>query len=220
MPRTPASPRTEKPRRHSRLYVLLGVSRSAGPDEIKRAYRAKAKVAHPDGGGSVDDFAAVNRAYRVLADPKAREKYDATGEIDEGEPDTAEARALNQISWLLVRVLFAERDLTGLDVVAILKQALTDRIAKAEAALALQQRARKRLKKMKGRFHATSGEHNALSGMLDWQGEYVGKRAAALEGEIADMKRAQQILADYRYQPEAAPVMARPDGWLHVAGDH
>ena len=60
-------------------YDVLGVSRGAGADEIKRAYRQLARRYHPD--ISSDDrgtaFLEVARAYEVLRDPTRRRSYDA-----------------------------------------------------------------------------------------------------------------------------------------------
>jgi molecular chaperone DnaJ len=60
-------------------YDVLGVSRDAGADEIKRAYRQLARRYHPDISG--DDrgavFLEVSRAYEVLGNPSRRRSYDA-----------------------------------------------------------------------------------------------------------------------------------------------
>ncbi len=61
-------------------YSVLGVSRSAGPEEIKSAWRAMAKAVHPD--MNKDDpqanarFTEAGKAYDVLRDPKKRSQYD------------------------------------------------------------------------------------------------------------------------------------------------
>lgn len=61
------------------LYEVLGLARGAIPDEIKKAYRAAVKHAHPDRGGSDAAFTAVQRAYEVLNDPGRRAAYDEFG---------------------------------------------------------------------------------------------------------------------------------------------
>lgn len=58
-------------------YEVLGVSRGAPPEVIKAAYRAHAKVKHPDRDGGGDEFATVTAAYQVLSDPDQRRQHDA-----------------------------------------------------------------------------------------------------------------------------------------------
>lgn len=65
-------------------YAVLGVSREASPDEIKRAYRKLARQHHPDANqedpNAADRFKEVTRAYEVLSDPDKRQRYDMFGD--------------------------------------------------------------------------------------------------------------------------------------------
>ena len=80
------------------LYGNLEVPNTASPAEIKRAYRRKAKTAHPDTpGGSSEKFQKLTRAYLVLSDPARRSKYDATGDIDEQTVDNTLSQAVSVI---------------------------------------------------------------------------------------------------------------------------
>jgi curved DNA-binding protein len=60
----------------SNYYDVLGVSRTATTDEIKRAYRKLASQHHPDRGGDTAKFQEIEAAYRTLSDEQKRAEYD------------------------------------------------------------------------------------------------------------------------------------------------
>ncbi|XP_071723520.1 chaperone protein dnaJ A6-like isoform X2 [Rutidosis leptorrhynchoides] len=71
------------PRRTSdntKYYDVLGVSKTAIPDELKKAYKKAAIKNHPDKGGDPEKFKEVAQAYEVLSDPEKKEIYDQYGE--------------------------------------------------------------------------------------------------------------------------------------------
>ncbi|MFN8016072.1 MAG: molecular chaperone DnaJ [Acidimicrobiia bacterium] len=65
------------------FYELLGVSRNADANEIKKAYRAQARKYHPDANQNdpeaEEQFKAISVAYEVLSDPEKRARYDQFG---------------------------------------------------------------------------------------------------------------------------------------------
>lgn len=67
------------------FYEILGVSKSASKDEIKKAFHKLAHKYHPDKtGGDEAKFKEVNEAYQVLSDDKKREEYDTYGSVGAG----------------------------------------------------------------------------------------------------------------------------------------
>ncbi|MGE0796060.1 MAG: J domain-containing protein, partial [Acidimicrobiia bacterium] len=110
------------------LYDVLGVTVTATPDELRQAYRDRARQLHPDrvrarGGRDTDAIGAamreVNEAWRVLRDPAARLAYDRTllpspgpdDELDEldrpfrgrpAEPGDVVVTLVRALPWVLV----------------------------------------------------------------------------------------------------------------------
>ena len=62
-------------------YEVLGISKGASADEIKKAFRKLAVTYHPDKeGGDEAMFKEINEAYEVLKDQQKRQRYDQFGQ--------------------------------------------------------------------------------------------------------------------------------------------
>ena len=72
-----------------RPYEILGVKRSARPEEIKKSYRRLVKELHPDKNkapDAEDKFVRLTKAYELLSDPERRRMYDNHG-VTEDTPN-------------------------------------------------------------------------------------------------------------------------------------
>ena len=61
------------------MYGVLGLTKDASPEEIKKAYRKLAREHHPDKGGDAEKFKKVQEAYETLSDPQKRQNFDQFG---------------------------------------------------------------------------------------------------------------------------------------------
>ena len=75
-------------------YKILGVERGANDDEIRKAYRKRALVHHPDKHASKSEdekveqekkFKEIGEAYAILSDPKKRARYDSGQDLEDVE---------------------------------------------------------------------------------------------------------------------------------------
>jgi len=75
--RVAAAAAVAAPASKATMYEVLAVEETAGPAEIKAAYRREARRWHPDAcPGGADRFMAAREAYEVLSDPERRRGYD------------------------------------------------------------------------------------------------------------------------------------------------
>jgi len=66
-------------------YDILGISKNASEEEIKKAFRKLAHKYHPDkGSGDEKKFKEINKAYQVLSDKEKRSQYDQFGQTFDG----------------------------------------------------------------------------------------------------------------------------------------
>ena len=61
------------------MYDVLGLTKDATTDDIKKAYRKLAREHHPDKGGDAEKFKKVQEAYELLSDPEKRQNFDRFG---------------------------------------------------------------------------------------------------------------------------------------------
>lgn len=87
------------------LYTILDLPRNATKDDVKKAYRKKARKVHPDTSKHKDGkaFCALQKAFSILSDDDRRKRYDETGSTEEKKsPEEACKITLMQMAVELV----------------------------------------------------------------------------------------------------------------------
>lgn len=186
------------------LYEALGVARDATADEIRRAYRAKAKLAHPDAGGSEEAFRAVARAHAVLSDPERRRVYDETGRIDDGV-DNADARATGVLDGL-VNEWCADDNAKSRDVIAWARGKITAEKRKAAEYIETMRGHELRLMDLIARFEKKP-DRDVLGRVLQQKLDIIGNAIVGAEANIKALDRAQEMLEGYEFRAET------PQSW-------
>jgi len=174
-------------------YATLGIHSDASPEEVKTAFRRRARESHPDReGGDPELMAEVNRAYAVLSDPARRAEYDRTG--SSVLPDSVEVEARNFLLQTFKSFLDNE-DVLG----------ATGRLfAENQSQLVKSQFETKnrvaRLQKKSGRVKSKTGE-NLFQLLLDEQIRNLDEALSKIERAIQVVGKCQEMLKDYEQEP-------------------
>ncbi len=176
-------------------YKTLGVEKSATAEEIKRAYRRKAKQHHPDAGG--EGFAEIGKAYALLNDAEARARYDETGATD--APPAAMSILVAMFRAAIERTPWEENIVRAVREALIGGRAgLVEKIGDLESELL-------RLGKFSGRVTTKSGP-NIFEDILEQKTDATKRQLAHLKAEMRRGDEALELLADFSdsFTPEAS----------------
>lgn len=173
-------------------YAELGIERSATHAEVRRAYQRRARRAHPDKGGSREEFQRVSGAYRLLSDPGRRARYDATGAVDHDANDER-AEIINAIFSLLLQAVDGG-NANPLEVIAAKLRRdiaeLNSQCARRAQQIRLRTKALKRLRRKK------DGD-NLLARMMAVEIEKLTAVNATVPEVVAKIERAIAVVEEY-----------------------
>jgi curved DNA-binding protein CbpA len=192
------------------LYQEIGVSAGASAAEIRRAYRLKAKRAHPDGGGSADAFTQLRQAYRVLSDPVRRLPYDRTGRVDDPTIDPTRSIALEMIAGFIEQVIGHVPD-EALPYIDVLKLMRTHFGQVREKRIQSAQRLRANAKKfgvLETRFR-TKAIDDPIKHILKRRREQLSADAERTLAEIARVDAVFEILKEYTFHTDLIRIGPR-----------
>ena len=188
------------------LYDELGVAKDASPEEIKKAYRAQARRAHPDSGGTPEAFEKLSRAKSVLLDPQRRAEYDRTGRIDEPGPDNDEQQALAAAIQSIQKVV-AEIEARGLkiesvDVIDLARSSLQDDIARSEAEIRKATQNAEKTRKFAARFKSLHGKPNLLRRSFEHRAVEIDRIIENEKHNLELRRRGLEILNGHAFATE------------------
>lgn len=186
------------------LYGALGIDKTADQAAIKRAYRKAAKRAHPDGGGSVEEFALIILAHDCLSDKERRARYDQTGDVGEKPAiDTQQAQALNTAMDAIQRVLaVAEQKNFPIEQVDVLGDAIktiSNQRQQMAADINGQEANAKKLERLAKRFKAKKGKVDRIGPMLLAQAAEQRHIVEQNQQGVATLKMAIDVLKDHEF---------------------
>lgn len=184
------------------LYEQLGVARDATREAIKKAFRRKARDAHPDTGGSAEKFHALELAHRILSDEDRRAKYDRDGST-EAEVDTTDAQAMSIIASDIDR-LMTDEDAIFKNMVAEIRKAIHADIKTAEQSIDNGRKFELRTIDLRKRVKGGKGAAFMIS-VFDGKLRDAAQVITSLEKQIAIRRRALEIIEDAEFDAEKRP---------------
>lgn len=197
-------------------YVALGVERNATIEEIEKAAKAGAKKAHPDAGGTVDEFLANRRALQILSDPDKRKRYDETGDADENNVNNVMATALQIVTKTIASLADAyvmngfdpKYDPRKMPLVEAMKSAIEEEIDKAEDVLDIGKKTVVFLKDFASRFSRPKKlarhdmDFDFLKRTFADRVKQVETQIPIVERSIAAHKLALDIIGTYEFRDD------------------
>lgn len=189
------------------LYAALGVDKTADRATIRKAYRRKAKSAHPDAGGSKSQFALVKLAHDVLTDDARRQRYESTGDASEAQPDNALSEAIQCVSMALDMALGEVRkrgrEAHQTDLAKEVRAQLQARLSKVREEINAIKVAVGINEKLVGRFKK-NGEGGVMEQMIAARIGDLHRRLEQDDRQIAALKRALEMLDGYSFKADPA----------------
>ncbi len=177
------------------LYAELGVDRTASETDIRRAYRRRAKRAHPDGGGSREAFDRLQVAHDVLCDAEKRAVYDETGQIAPSLADNAESSAFEVIGQLIIGFLNGDDDPTQMDLRAAMIAHIRAMLTEVGKLTQKAERAKKRAEKLIWKFKKKADKSpTPIDAMLRHQIKVADAQITKHGGARTSFERAIAIL--------------------------
>jgi curved DNA-binding protein CbpA len=189
-------------------YDTLGVPRDASDDEIKDAYRRKARDTHPDKGGTEGAFQPVQRAYAILSSPGRRSEWDRTGR-DPGDPDLRDPQtdALRRLAGIFLGAV-DQTDPDRQDVIAVVHAALAEMDRHAATQMLKLRTSIRKYERAQKRLRVAKGKENQLTSILAAQIKACQEAVARGEKELEGVAAMRALLGDYGWElPKDDPAV-------------
>jgi len=184
------------------LYQTLGVKKTDSKEKIKKAYRKKSMKAHPDQGGTAEEFDSINKAYRVLMNDDHRAKYDA-GENPENilrGAQTQEQKSMQILAQLYVNIVMVSDPKTT-NIVRVLKDHLEKTIADVEKVIKGEESKKEKFSISLKRFK-TAKKDNFFENIAAAQISNIDKAIGQGKEAKEDLGKALKFLEDYSYSAD------------------
>lgn len=179
-------------------YDVLGVDKNASEEDIKKAFKDKAKKAHTDKeGGDHDTMVELNKCYALLSNPAKREQYDSTGETGENL-NSFEVRFKDFTQKVFVSgVLEEQKNYEKTDLIEVFRQYVTAIVGQNIDHKNILAAKLDKLKKVQARIVAK--KENTIGSLLQLNMDQLTQEINISEDGIQFLNKCQEHLKDFSY---------------------
>jgi curved DNA-binding protein CbpA len=204
----------------SDLYAVLGVARDADRAAIRYAYRYKARFAHPDAGGSPQEFARIKAAYDTLIDEARRRRYDETGEFGEPPVDKHRNQLLEMLATgldlAMLRLSKRSEYPKNSDMAQLIREALSERRQGWTKLCHEFDKTSEQSRELLGRFSAGEGD-NLMETVVERRIAVCQKEIEMLTARVKLVDEALAVLNGVIFQPDREPEPPAFREWISIA---
>lgn len=181
------------------LYEIIGVAKSASKQQIKKAYRKKANIHHPDKGGDPAKFKALVLAYNILYDDDKRDRYDKgeTAEDISKTELTESQKIINLVTQLFCQVV-SNHDPQYENVPQIISKHITSTMTEIDKLIHIEEVKIGRFEKAIARIK-TSSDENVFVAAAKTQINNFNAQIERLKKELKTGEGAKKFLEAYSY---------------------
>jgi len=186
-------------------YKTLEVESNSSTQEIKKAYKKKAAVHHPDKGGDEEEFHQIKLAYNVLSDPERREKYDKTGKVYDSPK--VESTIESNLTELFAAII--EQEHFKGNIIDNAKHMVSERISALSSNVNKTRKKLNKLEKNKNRIKVSDGQ-NIFQILIDGKIYRLTQEIDNMDSEISIAEKVLSLLVEYEdMSPEE-----KQDQWM------
>jgi len=197
-------------------YEVLEVPKDASTEDVRKAYRRKAKSAHPDVGGTDQAMAELSRALTILEDPDKRAHFDACGETEDPSAENMRSAAIGIVVELVNAIIeqYVQGpggDPEGVDMVKAMTSAINDRIKEMRAKKKKLDTHVAKAQKVADRFMPKKGKPPSIKIALEHNARLWRGRADSVGKDIEAHELAITLVRDNAFEFDAKMNRQNPD---------
>ncbi len=200
------------------LYKTLDVDEKATQEEIKEAFRKRARETHPDHHPEkADEFNDVSRAYAVLRVPQKRAQYDKGGDADDlSSPKDARHEAMAAVNNIfLAAVSELGEEIWTTDIVKVLLMNAKEIRARTRDEIRGNRETMKKWKKIKRKMKHKGDGPDLFTGLCNDQIQYLELSIESKKYQVKVGDELVKLLNEYEWDMEAGmfiPITAASSG--------